>query len=102
MLFRSDWPSIWNLPRADLSSDYTLMQYEPLSRPVDVVGTSYTQVQSTEPLNARMRSRDLRLPGERNPRTKALARDLRATHPDDMEFLQAVWRCSRSSRSSTL
>jgi transglutaminase-like putative cysteine protease len=90
-IFMLDWPSSWNLPHAELSSDYTLMmQNEPLSRPVDVAGTSYTQVQSAEPLNARTRSRDLRLPGERNPRTKALAQELRSTHPGDMDYVQAV------------
>ena len=89
-IFMLDWPSTWNLPRAELSSDYTLMQNEPLLRPVDVLGASYTQVQSTEPLNPRTRTRDLRLPAERNPRTKALALELRSTHADDMEFLQAV------------
>jgi protein-glutamine gamma-glutamyltransferase len=89
-IFMLDWPSSWNLPRAELSSDYTLMQYEPLSRPVDVVGASYTQVEATAPLNARTRSRDLRLPVERNPRTKALAQELRNSHADDMGFIQAV------------
>ena len=89
-IFMLDWPSSWNLPRAELSSDYTLMQNEPLTRPVDVLGTSYTEVQSATPLSARTRSRDLRLPGDRNPRTKALAQELRGTHPDDMGFVQAV------------
>lgn len=89
-IFMLDWPNTWNLPRAELSADYTLMQSEPLSRPVDVEGASYTQVQATEPLSIRMRSRDLRLPNDRNPRTQALARELRAAHTDDMEYLQAV------------
>lgn len=89
-IFMLDWPSTWNLPHAQLSGDYTLMQSEPLSRPVDVVGTSYTQVLATEPLSARTRSRDLRLPGTGNPRTKALARELRSTHSDDMEFVRTV------------
>jgi protein-glutamine gamma-glutamyltransferase len=89
-IFMLDWPSTWNLPHADLSSDYTLMQSEPLSRPVDVVGASYTKVQAGEPLSARARSRDLRLPGDHNPRTKALVQELRSTHPDDMDFVQAV------------
>jgi transglutaminase-like putative cysteine protease len=89
-IFMLDWPNSWNLPRAELTSDYTLMQNEPLTRPVDVLGTSYTEVQSTAPLNARTRSRDLRLPRDRNPRTKALAQELRSAHADDMEFVQAV------------
>jgi len=89
-IFMLDWPSSWNLPRAQLDGDYTLTQSEPLSRPVDVVGASYTQVQATEPLSTRTRSRDLRLPRDRNPRTIQLARELRSAHTDDMEFVQAV------------
>ena len=89
-IFMLDWPSSWNLPRAELDSDYTLTQSDALSRPVDVLGTSYTQVQATEPLSARRRSRDLRLPANRNPRTLQLARELRSTHADDMEFVNAV------------
>jgi protein-glutamine gamma-glutamyltransferase len=89
-IFMLDWPSSWNLPHAELSSDYTLMQNEPLTRPVDVVGASYTEVQATEPLNARTRSRDLRLPSDRNPRTRALAQELRGAHADDMDYLRAV------------
>jgi len=89
-IFMLDWPSSWNLPHAELSSDYTLMQNEPLTRPVDVVGASYTEVQATEPLTARTRSRDLRLPSDRNPRTRALAQELRSAHADDMDYLRAV------------
>jgi transglutaminase-like putative cysteine protease len=89
-IFMLDWPSSWNLPRAELDSDYTLTQIDPLSRPVDVVGTSYTQVQATEDLSSRTRSRDLRLPRNRNPRTIQLAQELRSAHADDMEFVQAV------------
>jgi transglutaminase-like putative cysteine protease len=89
-IFMLDWPSSWSLPRAALNSDYTLMQADPLARPVDVVGTSYTKVRSTEPLNANMRRRDTRLPRDRNPRTQQLARELREAHTDDMEYLQAV------------
>jgi len=89
-IFMLDWPSSWNLPRAELDSDYTLTQIDPLSRPVDVVGTSYTQVQATEGLSSRTRSRDLRLPRNRNPRTIQLAQELRSAHADDMEFVQAV------------
>jgi protein-glutamine gamma-glutamyltransferase len=54
------------------------------------LGTSYTKVQSTEPLSSRTRNRDIKLPGDRNPRTKALALELRGTHADAMEFVQAV------------
>ncbi len=89
-LFMLDWPSAWNQPRAELSGDYTLMQPEPLSRPVDVVGTSYTHVQYSEPLRPGTRARDLRQPPDRNPRTQQLAHEMRSAHPDDMELVNAV------------
>ncbi len=89
-LFMLDWPNSWSLPRAGLSSDYTLMQPEPLSRPVDIVGASYTRVRSEEPLNSNMRKRDTRLSANRNPRTLRLAQELRSAHPDDVDYVQAV------------
>jgi protein-glutamine gamma-glutamyltransferase len=89
-IFMLDWPSTWDRPHAELSNDYTLMQSEPLSRPVDVVGTSYTRVQYSEPLKPRTRTRDLKQPPDRNPRTQQLAREMRSAHPDDMELVSAV------------
>jgi transglutaminase-like putative cysteine protease len=89
-LFMLDWPSSWNQPRAELSNDYTLTQPEPLSRPVDVVGTSYTHVQYSEPLRPGTRARDLRQPRDRNPRMQQLAREMRSAHSDDMELVNAV------------
>ncbi len=50
-IFTLDWPSHWDLPGAALTGDYTLMQREPVSRPIDVNATSYTRVQSSAPLN---------------------------------------------------
>jgi protein-glutamine gamma-glutamyltransferase len=89
-IFMLDWPSTWDRPHAELSNDYTLMQSEPLSRPVDVVGTSYTRIQYSEPLKPRTRTRDLKQPPDRNPRTQQLAREMRSAHPDDMELVSAV------------
>ena len=89
-LFMLDWPSTWNQPHAELSGDYTLMQPEPLSRAVDVVGTSYTRVEYSEPLKPRTRTRDLGQPRNRNPRTQQLAREMRSAHADDMELVRAV------------
>jgi transglutaminase-like putative cysteine protease len=89
-IFMLDWPASWDLPHAGLTSAYTLLQPEPLSRPVDVIGTSYTRVQASEPLNKNMRRRDTRLPLNRNPRTLQLAQELRSAHPDDMEYVRAV------------
>jgi protein-glutamine gamma-glutamyltransferase len=89
-LFMLDWPSSWNQPRAELSNDYTLIQPEPLSRPVDVVGTSYARVQYSEPLKPGTRKRDLQQLPNRNPRTQQLAREMRSAYADDMELVSAV------------
>lgn len=89
-IFMLDWPALWDLPRAGLTSDYTLTQPEPMSRAVDVTGTSYTHVQASQPLSKNMRWRDLQQPRDRNPRTLQLAQQLRSAHADDMELVGAV------------
>jgi protein-glutamine gamma-glutamyltransferase len=89
-IFMLDWPATWNLPRAGLTSDYTLTQPDPLSRAVDVTGTSYTSIQSSQPLTKNMRWRDLQQPRDRNPRTQQLAQELRSAHAGDMELVGAV------------
>jgi transglutaminase-like putative cysteine protease len=88
-IFALDWPSHWDLPGGELTSDYTLVQADPVSRPIDVVATSYTRVQSSEPLDNQLRRRDT-IPPSRNPRTVQLARTLRSAHPDDGDYVQAV------------
>ena len=89
-VFMLDWPDSWNLPHAGLNSSYTLIQPEPVSRPVDIIGTSYTRVRSDEALDSNMRGIDTRSPRNRNPRTKQLAQELRSAHPDDMDYVQSV------------
>jgi transglutaminase-like putative cysteine protease len=89
-IFALDWPSHWDLPRGALTSDYTLVQPDPVSRPIDVMATSYTRVQSPEPLSNLSRRRDTRLPPNRNPRTIRLAQTLHGEHPDDMDYVRAV------------
>jgi transglutaminase-like putative cysteine protease len=89
-IFALDWPSHWDLPRGALTGDYTLIQPNPVSRPIDVEATSYTRVQSSEPLSILSRRRDTKLPSNRNPRTVQLAQSLRGVHPDDMDYVRAV------------
>jgi transglutaminase-like putative cysteine protease len=89
-IFALDWPSHWDLPHGALTSDYTLVQTDPVSRPIDVEATSYTQVQSSEPLSNLSRRRDTRLPPNRNPRTVRLAHTLRGEHADEMDYVRAV------------
>jgi len=89
-IFTLDWPAQWDLPSAALTGDYTLVQPGPVSRAIDVQATSYTRVQSTEPLEPMQRGRDTRLPPGRNPRTLQLAQSMRGAHPDDMDYVHAV------------
>ena len=89
-IFALDWPARWQLADAYLTSDYTLVQRFPVSRPIDVDATSYTQVESTETLSPSLRRRDTRTLPTRNPRTLELAQTLRRDHPDDMEYVRAV------------
>ncbi len=89
-LFALDWPTRWDSPDGKLTSDYTLIQPAPVSRPADISAVSYSQVRATETLDSAMRRRDTRLPPGRNPRTILLAQQLRSTHLDDMDFARAV------------
>jgi transglutaminase-like putative cysteine protease len=89
-IFALDWPTHWNLPQGALTSDYTLVRPEPVSRPIDVAATSYTDVQDPEPLNDYQRRRDVRLPQDRNPRTLQLAQTLRRANPDDREYVRSI------------
>ncbi len=89
-IFSLDWPARSDFPGSVLTSDHTLVQSGPVSRPIDVDATSYTRVQSLEPLSDALRRRDTRLPANRNPRSVQLARAMRSAHPDDMDYVRAV------------
>jgi transglutaminase-like putative cysteine protease len=94
-LFVLDWPSQWDTPRGFLTSDFMLVQSSAVSQPLDVVATSYTHAHALEPLSTVMRVRDMYLP-KSNPRSVALARELRAAHPDDADYIRAVLDMFRS------
>jgi transglutaminase-like putative cysteine protease len=89
-IFALDWPDRWDLTDAYLTGDGMLVRPALLSRPLDVSLSSHTHVQSTEPLSDDARRRDTRLPAERNPRTRQLALDLHRSHPNDLEYVNAV------------
>ena len=67
-----------------------LIASQTVSQPIDIVATSYGRVQAAGPLGEAMRRRDTRLPPDRNPRSLRLAQDLRAAHPDDRGYVEAV------------
>ena len=89
-LFALDYPSRWSLPDAALTSDYTLMQRDPVSSPLDVTATSYTKVQAQEPLRQALRGLDTQTLPKQYPRTMKLAQTLRSAHPDDADYVRAV------------
>ena len=89
-LFALDWPDRWSVPDGRLNADDTLVQGEPVSRPIDVSAQSHTHVSTEQALSAPARRRDTRLPSNRNPRAIALSIELRRSHPDDLGFAQAV------------
>ena len=89
-IFTLDWPSQWDLPHSALTGDYTLMQRFPVSRPLDVTATSYTHARLRASLSPRERRSDTVLPPKANPRTLQLSRQIRADHPDDRGYANAV------------
>jgi protein-glutamine gamma-glutamyltransferase len=89
-IFALDWPDRWDLTAGSLTGDYMLVQSAPLSRRIDVAAVSHTRVRTLESLTGAARARDLTLPDGRNPRTLALAQELRRAHPDDRDYASAV------------
>lgn len=89
-LFALDLPTRWPATRAFQSYDFQLLSAETISSPTSYRVRSHTQYTMTSELPMMQRNMDTALPGERNPRTRELARTLRAEHPDTVEFVQAV------------
>lgn len=89
-LFVMDWPSQWRASHGVLTNDYMLVQSMPVSEPIDIVATSYSHIEATQPLTLGMRQRDTRLSRNHNPRSLQLAEELRSQHPDDMDYIHAV------------
>jgi transglutaminase-like putative cysteine protease len=73
-----------------LTSDHVLVSARRLTEPVTYDAVSHTRVSDADPLPARVRRRDLRLPPDRNPRALALARRLRERSASDSAFVAAA------------
>ncbi len=89
-VFALDWPSHWDTGGTYLTDDYMLMRTRAVTQPIDVAATSHGHVEASEPLGSDLRRRDTRLPAGRNPRSMRLAQAMRASHPDDLEYVHAV------------
>ena len=70
--------------------DGQVVATRPVTSTLAYNGVSYPQVRSTADLSALGRRIDTQLPGERNPRARALARELRSASRDDADYVQRV------------
>lgn len=84
------WPS-----SATRTSDLQLLRREPISTLTSFDLESATRYSVAAPLPSLMRQADLRLPEDRNPRTRAFAQRLRAEAGSDQAFIDAVLRTFR-------
>ncbi|MGH8217029.1 MAG: transglutaminase TgpA family protein, partial [Steroidobacteraceae bacterium] len=76
--------------RVRLTADHVLVSARPLVEAVTYEAVSYPHARDADPLPARVRARDMRLPPGRNPRTLALAHRLRAEARGDAAFVDAA------------
>lgn len=88
-LFTLDYPLRWPSD-ARLSSSFELVRREPVTRLISYSVLSQPQFVDTPALGAMHRNLALGLPEDSNPRTRALAAELRREHADDRELIQAV------------
>ncbi|HVE51291.1 MAG TPA: DUF3488 and transglutaminase-like domain-containing protein [Casimicrobiaceae bacterium] len=71
-----------------LTRDQQLMLRRPVGQVMRYSATS--SLRDDHPANARDFAENLRLPADANPRTRELARELRATHRDDRRYVAAI------------
>lgn len=90
-IYALDRPVRWDLPHARLSDSGVLERSDTVSQPLDVMMTSVAGAAAAPvSLDAYRRERALHLSTQRNPRTLALARQLRSDHPDPRDYVRAV------------
>lgn len=70
--------------------DGTAVALRPVTAPIDYDGTSFLQVRPAAPLPKAGRWLDTQLPDDRNPRSLALARELRAASIDERAYARRV------------
>jgi len=89
-LFALDLPTRWPTTRAFQTYDHQLVTIEPVAAVVSYRVRSHTQYRMPGELPLTQRRVDTALPEERNPRTRALAQELRQQYPDTQQLIQAV------------
>lgn len=89
-VFPLDVVSHWTGPKAMRTSDHMLVTRDPIGALTSFDMQSTTRYEISGPLPHAMRFADLRLPQNRNPRSMALAKQLRAQSGSDEAFIRAV------------
>ena len=88
--FALDTPQSKPDSRVSFTDDYELVSAEPVTEATSYTAVSYTSVRSSAELKSFERRRDTRQPANRNPRSQAFARELRARAASDEEFVRSV------------
>jgi len=89
-LLALDYPEFWTEFGAYRSGDYQLLSRRPVDQLKAYDVRSYPDAQVDLDLPAPLREIDLRLPADRNPQARRLARALRAEFANDRGLLYAV------------
>jgi len=95
MLFALDLPSQWPASMARQSWDYQLWTQHPVDAVVRYSAESRTRYRAGVDLSPALRNRHLQLPPERNPRSRELARRMRAAADSDEAFIGDVLQMFR-------
>jgi transglutaminase-like putative cysteine protease len=89
-VFALDIPHQWSLERTFMGPQQQLMSVQPLDRRVAYDAVSYPDYSTNIDLASMAQSWYLRLPGDSNPRTMELARQMRSSAGSDPSFINEV------------
>ena len=95
MLLALDMVESWPRRLARQSTDWQLLTRLPINAVVQYEVSSHPEYRAGLQLTTAMRRPHLRLPDDRNPRSRALAQAMRAEATDDLGFVGAVLRMFR-------
>ncbi|MDJ0750317.1 MAG: DUF3488 and transglutaminase-like domain-containing protein [Woeseiaceae bacterium] len=85
-----DIPIRWSIPRTYMGRQQQLVHETPIDQRISYELTSHSDYRIGNDLSASNRRWYSRLPDQRNPRTRQLARDMRADAGTDRDFVNAV------------
>ena len=96
-LFALDMPGSWRRKRVNMSWDYQLVNHMPVHQLISYEVTSFPEYQ-TRDRRREILAMDSALAGEHNPRTRELARALRAQAGSDRELIGRVLEMFREQQ----